>query len=618
MRSRRLIITAVVIASSLVPLLYPSSSSAESSPDLLRQRIGVDAHVLWDENPTSQLQPLVEAGVTHVRADFDWHDLEPERGGFDWSDSDRLMRASSVTGVDILAVVDYSAPWASSGPNGDVHYPPSSNADFATFAEAIASRYGPHGSFWSGHPDLSPRPLTSMEIWNEPFGYWSWKPGPDPAAYARLVRSAAAAIRSVEPSMTIVASGDLLAYTTTDQRPWLTPLLDTDPGLASVVDRWSIHPYPDPLSQSPSSGGAASAYGTVGRVEQVANILKARGITSKLWVTEVGWCVSSVCGVSDAQQAQYIDDVLTMATTSWTNIVDRVFLYTWDRRDASLGQREGNYGLRYDNGSDTPAWSHVKQRLANVGPTDTPRPSLPASLNMDVVSIAMSANGLGAYGTSSAGEVAAAGNAQTYGSMAGQRLNRPIVGISASANGYWLVATDGGIFSFGDANFFGSTGSMKLNQPIVGMTSTPSHHGYWLVAADGGIFAYGDAGFFGSTGSMKLNKPIVGMTPTPTGNGYWLVASDGGIFAFGDARFFGSTGSMKLNQPITAMTASANGYWLVARDGGIFAFGDATFFGSLGGNANADRTIGMTSTATARGYYLFGEHGAITPFGDAS
>jgi hypothetical protein len=67
------------------------------------------------------------------------------------------------------------------------------------------------------------------------------------------------------------------------------------------------------------------------------------------------------------------------------------------------------------------------------------------------------------------------------------------------------------MFSFGDARFFGSMGGQPLNLPIVGMRSTPSGRGYWLVASDGGMFSFGDARFFGSMGGHPLNLPVVGM-----------------------------------------------------------------------------------------------------------
>ena len=50
------------------------------------------------------------------------------------------------------------------------------------------------------------------------------------------------------------------------------------------------------------------------------------------------------------------------------------------------------------------------------------------------------------------------------------------------------------IFSFCQP-FLGSMGGQRLNAPMVGMAETPGGGGYWLVASDGGIFDYGDAGF---------------------------------------------------------------------------------------------------------------------------
>ena len=73
--------------------------------------------------------------------------------------------------------------------------------------------------------------------------------------------------------------------------------------------------------------------------------------------------------------------------------------------------------------------------------------------------------------------------------------------------GYWEVASDGGIFSFGDAAFDGSVGGQHLNAPVVGMAATPDGKGYWEVASDGGIFSFGDAAFAGSVGGQRLNAP---------------------------------------------------------------------------------------------------------------
>jgi hypothetical protein len=191
---------------------------------------------------------------------------------------------------------------------------------------------------------------------------------------------------------------------------------------------------------------------------------------------------------------------------------------------------------------------------------------------------------------------------------------------TATGQGAWVAGTDGSVWSFGDAGSFGSLAGRRLNKPIVGMTPTTTGLGYWMVASDGGIFSFGDASFKGSTGSLRLNKPIVGMAATPTGGGYWLVASDGGVFSFGDARFYGSTGSIRLAQPIVGMAVAPDGggYWMVARDGGVFTFGSARFLGSAVGRAGfVGPATALAPTPSGLGYWILDAAGTVHAFGDA-
>jgi hypothetical protein len=150
-------------------------------------------------------------------------------------------------------------------------------------------------------------------------------------------------------------------------------------------------------------------------------------------------------------------------------------------------------------------------------------------------------------------------------------------------SGYEEIASDGGLFNFG-SGFFGSMGGQHLNAPIVGLAVTPDGGGYWEVASDGGIFNFGDASFYGSMGGNHLNAPVVGIASTVDGRGYWEVAADGGIFNFGDAPLLGSMGGTHLNKPVVGIAAAAGGtgYYEVASDGGLFNFG-APFLGSMGG-----------------------------------
>jgi len=234
---------------------------------------------------------------------------------------------------------------------------------------------------------------------------------------------------------------------------------------------------------------------------------------------------------------------------------------------------------------------------------------------------AVTPDGNGYWVVSPDGSVMAFGDAQPFGSMAGQALAAPIVGIAATPDGlgYWEVAADGGVFAFGDASYHGSMGGIALNAPIVAITVTPDGGGYWLVGADGGVFAFGDAGQFGSMGGTHLNESISGLTATADGQGYWMVATDGGVFAFGSAGFFGSMGGGHLNEPIVALAAgrAGMGYWMVGADGGVFSFGDAGFHGSTGSTVGGSKTVGIIGTASGNGYGLILANGHISNFGDS-
>jgi GH25 family lysozyme M1 (1,4-beta-N-acetylmuramidase) len=160
-------------------------------------------------------------------------------------------------------------------------------------------------------------------------------------------------------------------------------------------------------------------------------------------------------------------------------------------------------------------------------------------LNGPIVGISSSASGNGYWLVGSDGGIYAFGDAPFNGSLPSIHVTvNNVVGMARNpGNGYWLVGSDGGIFSFA-ANYYGSMGGQHLNAPIVGMAANSTGTGYWLLGADGGIFAF-SVGFYGSMGGHSLAQPMVGIAATPDNAGYWNVGRDGGIFTFGDAPFKG-------------------------------------------------------------------------------
>jgi hypothetical protein len=267
----------------------------------------------------------------------------------------------------VLAILDYSAKWASSDPSGrgNVHYPPRNVGDYATFARAVVERYGTDGSFWRARPDLPRRPLGAVELWNEPWGYWFWKPNPDPAAYARLVRAAATAIRAAKPDTKILMSGDTLAIRSDGRGvKWLDAVLAADPGLRSLFDTYSTHAYPSPRARGPldTTSGPEYRFNRAHLTRETAAKYQAE---KPIWITEVGWSTASAASdtVSEATQATYVGQAVDHAIN--VQNAERIFIFSWDRSNGVDTDREGNYGLRRKDGSLKPAWTALTRAIGS-------------------------------------------------------------------------------------------------------------------------------------------------------------------------------------------------------------------------------------------------------------
>ena len=549
---------------------------------------GTQAIWLSDANLARELDGVAATGSHWLRVDFPWSALEPNRRGtYEWEPADRLVAAANARGIHLLALAAYTPFW-DRPPGTTDHYQPTDPIAYAEFVRAAAQRYAPLG-------------LHAWEIWNEPNMRDFWQPAPDAARYTTLLKLAAAAIHSVDPSGFVVSGGvapadDSSGYSIATNE-FVTDIFANGGG--PYLDAVGIHPYSFPYAPM-----YPASWNTFYMTSATHAIMVRYGAGAKqIWGTEIGWGTGTAPkAVSEATQAT----MAAQAITAWSNFsfAGNLFWYNWQDISPDRSQVFANMGvLRYD-GSAKPALAVFRAMLHDASPHENGPGGTPNGPWLVAADARMFSTG----GTA----------APTRGGLA---LNQSISGSARTpdSHGVWMVGGDGGIFSFGDAEYFGSTGGMHLNRPVVGMAATRTGRGYWMVASDGGIFSFGDARFFGSTGAMKLNRPIVGMAATPSGLGYWMVASDGGIFSFGDARFFGSTGAMKLNRPIVglARTRSGNGYWMVASDGGIFSFGDAAFFGSTGGTPLSAAIVGIAATKTGHGYWLAQGDGRVHSFGDA-
>jgi hypothetical protein len=326
----------------------------------------------------SLLQRAAGIGATWIREDFGWSWIEGRgKGQFDWTATDRVMTNASMLGINVVAVVGYAPAWANGG-HADDKYPPLNPRDYADFAVAVVNRYGKKGSFWAAHPRLEPRPLAAIELWNEPWLWTFWKPEPDAARYAALVRAAAPAVKAVHSEITVLMSGDLQLgysdsrdYTNGTHRNWeygfLAQLLKQD-FASSSVDGYAVHPYSQKFGpyQSTISWFADQRFAQQWLYQKLVltrDMVKAAGRFKPLWNTEFGWTTNG--DVDEATQARYLHDALKRAVEEWGSFVERNFVYVLEK--PHNGDRDGGYNLFHDDMTPKPAWTTLQKLISGNG-----------------------------------------------------------------------------------------------------------------------------------------------------------------------------------------------------------------------------------------------------------
>lgn len=357
----------VTVAAGLVALGGGAGSagaaSAETVPSPYAGRIGLNTHEIWGGEPgtTAEFRRLARIGVDHTREGFEWRVIEPRRGVFDWGRTDQLMAAAAQARVDVLPILGSPPAWASNYPDRSDRFPPANNTEFANFAKAIVNRYGQGGTFWTSvRPELTPMPLTAVQIWNEPWSDTYWGPLPDPTGYARLVRATGSAVHAVHPEIDVVISGDLLQTGGGGPiRYWIDEVLRADPNLGDFFDVYSVHPYP---AGSPLTDNADGRW-DFRRIEIIRQTTVSRGMPKPIWITEVGWTTApNAGGVSESTQATYTRQAITRAFNDWS-YVKRFYLYSYDRDSGNTGDREGYFGVRHQDGSFKPVWTTLANLL---------------------------------------------------------------------------------------------------------------------------------------------------------------------------------------------------------------------------------------------------------------
>lgn len=218
--------------------------------------------------------------VGTVRVPFDWSQIEPRRGTYDFSGPDGIVGEAADHGVRVLPYLYGSASWLSDDPARPPYRTARARAAWARFLRQLVLRYGPGGDFWSGRPARAP--IRRWQIWNEPNFLLFWHPRPSPAGYATLLRASARAIRGEDRRARIVTAG--VAPVEGGMLPWrFLAKLYRVPGVRRDFDVVGLHPY------------SSSLRGLEYEVRQTRQVMARAGDARKpLQVTEFGTASSGL------------------------------------------------------------------------------------------------------------------------------------------------------------------------------------------------------------------------------------------------------------------------------------------------------------------------------------
>ena len=153
----------------------------------------------WKRRHT--LEMVRDAGIRWIKQHAPWADIEiPERGQYfdaaarrsTWDKYDEIVDLAEEAGVDIIARIDRAPAWARVNRDHPTT-PPTNYVDYGRFLAAFAERYRGR--------------VRHYQIWNEPnlAHEWGGSP-PQPDAYARLLRVASRAIKSVDDANVVIAA----------------------------------------------------------------------------------------------------------------------------------------------------------------------------------------------------------------------------------------------------------------------------------------------------------------------------------------------------------------------------------------------------------------------------
>jgi len=314
------------------------------------QPFGMLAFLSWDhdwnsfkysqKNLARIVKMLKDAGVSFVRMDFLWQDIEPKKGEFDFTKYDYILDLLSRENIRILGVLSYSVSWAGKNWNA----PPDNHYDFVDYVSAVVSRYKDRIKYW--------------EIWNEPDSRTYWDPQDDMKTYTELLKLCYVAAKMIDPSCKILIGGMTVTGYYAIQNVYRN-------GGKDYFDVINIHPFVNPLDPT--------TYKTIGAICKNLDKLKYQygDYEKKIWLTEIGcpglrtrmksegWW--SGVSPTERQQTKFLDYVFS-DVIELPNVEKVFWAFFRDNKD-HFGNDVDYFGLIRWNFSKKPSYKMYRKRF---------------------------------------------------------------------------------------------------------------------------------------------------------------------------------------------------------------------------------------------------------------
>jgi len=288
------------------------------------QALGVNVH-FTDPQP-GEVRMIADAGFHWVRTDFKWELTERERGKYDFSAYDRLLKELDAFKLRALFILDYGNPLYTEGKSVRTS---TAREAFVRWSLAAARHFSGRGVVW--------------ELFNEPNTQMFWPPQPNVEEYKALASEVGRAFHASVPNEQLIGPA-----TSKIDFHFLDSCFKS-----KLIDDWSaisVHPYRQTNPETVASEYARlremiNRYGT----ERVSPTEKDMPIVSSEW------------GYSSAWSRMNEDIQAVMLTREFlTNIANGIQISIWyDWRDDGneADEPEDHFGLvrnAYRSGQTVP------------------------------------------------------------------------------------------------------------------------------------------------------------------------------------------------------------------------------------------------------------------------